>query len=404
MLFVKDRIVENSPYKVEFSLFSSLMNDEEFTSNYEICVLSMGYIDKAQDQEEEVKKLKDLGIHVVAPGQAVHSEDEYYDHLKKAMILRKWIIENEIDIMVGCVSGYDIMNFLFTCRSAPKQIYWSHGDFQYNVEGIDQRISHFKSDTQSNLYGQFHIDLLEHYLTLDVDMKVIKKERERYPRETLVLGSIGRLIKVNSDMFLAVLSKIMKKNLHVIYIAAGTGDSKGLRLKVEALGIANRFYMPGLVDAHLYGNIIDYWLSPFPFGGGTALLEYASKGKPYLIMENIEDCSNEKKLLYEGFIYLHGKKRIFALNKNDYFEVANYLINDDIGLEEVSNYVKMEYNNNNIHSSRNHLRKQNNYGVKGFLYVLNNTKINHLFSQEIKDKLELYTQAGLKYRLLQDKE
>jgi hypothetical protein len=54
------------------------------------------------------------------------------------------------------------MNFLFTCRVAPKQIYWSHGDFQYDIEGIDKKVSHFYRDNPYK-YEKFDVQILDEF-------------------------------------------------------------------------------------------------------------------------------------------------------------------------------------------------------------------------------------------------
>ncbi|WP_321777280.1 hypothetical protein [Sulfurimonas sp.] len=84
---------------------------------------------------------------------------------------------------------------------------------------------------------------------------------------------------------------------------------------MEALGLSDRFYFPGHIDAHVYAHVIDLWLTPFPFGGGRALEEYRAKGKPYVV---IYDYKGEKLNLALSF----------AKDKNDYILIANKFIHD----------------------------------------------------------------------------
>ena len=286
IVFVKDRVVKNSPYKVEYSLFYSLMNDEKFTSNYDLYVLSLGYIDKAPDQIKEIEKLRSLGIQVVAPGQIVHQEDEYYDHLKKALIIREWFIENEINIMVGCVNGYDIMNFLFTCRVAPKQIYWSHGDFQYDVDGIDKRISHFYRENPYE-YEKFDVQILDEFHKPEEEKhKAEAKEiRKRWTEDVILLGSIGRLVKLDNDEYIQTVAKILEENPNTIYLACGTGNEESIKQKLVKYNIPKeRFLFEGFVNAHVYGYIIDVYLNTFPEPSGESANEFLKKGEDKFIV------------------------------------------------------------------------------------------------------------------------
>ena len=286
IVFVKDRIVENSPYKVEYSLFHSLMNSEEFTSNYDLYVLSLAYIDKASDQIQEVEKLKNLGVQVVSPGQIVHQENEYYDHMKKALIIRDWFIQNEIDIMVGCVNGYDIMNFLFTCRVAPKQIYWSHGDFQYDIEGIDKRVSHFYRENPYE-YEKFDVQMLEEFHKPEEEKyKAEAKEiRKKWDKDTVLLGSIGRLVKLDNDEYIETVAKILEENPKSIYLACGTGNEESIKQKLVKYNVAKkRFFFEGFVNAHVYGYIIDVYLNTFPEPSGESANEFLKKGEDKFIV------------------------------------------------------------------------------------------------------------------------
>jgi len=286
IVFVKDRIVENAPFKVEYSLLTALMKDENFTNNYEAYVLSMGYIDKAHDQERELRKLRMLGLNVVSPAQFIHAKDEYYNHLEKAIILHNWFVENEIDIMVGCVSGYDIMNFLFASRSAPKQIYWSHGDFEYDVKGIDKRISHFYRDNPYK-YEKFDVSILDEFHKPNEKKYEVEAQeiRKRWSEDTIILGSIGRLIKMDNDEYISAIATILKENPNTIYLACGTGNEESIKQKLVKYNIPmDRFFFEGFVNAHVYGYIIDIYLNTFPEPSGEAVGEFLTKGEDKFVV------------------------------------------------------------------------------------------------------------------------
>jgi len=347
IVFVKDRIVENSPFKVEYSLLSALMSDEAFTQNYEPYVLSMGYIDKAPDQEVAVKKLEALGVKVLSPAQSVHDGEPYYDHLTKAMLIREWFLEHHIDIMVGCVNGYDIMNFLFVMRCASLQIYWSHGDFEYDVEGIDKRISHFLRQNPF-AYEKMSVQPLEEFHNPNEILNIEKayQLRQQWEDETIILGTIGRLVKLDNDLFISALAKILKHYPNTIYLACGTGHEESIQKRLVHFKIPKeRFVFVGFVDAHVYGHLIDLYVNTFPEPSGEALGEFMEKKGTYnvvfketpssfesdiLTLENIQEKMNSVPLfrktyfLKEGFMgdentpviaYIYDEKNTFFIEQ-----------------------------------------------------------------------------------------
>lgn len=369
---LKDRLVENSPFKVEYSLLKALMEDEEFKKKYEIKVYNMSYYEKSANDPKCERKLHDIGIEVFDGMLPFYKEGFYHSHLSKAIFMREMMLTDEIDILICAVGAYDICDFLLSTRCAPKQIYWSHGNHEYDVDGIDERISHFAPENHKYEFKKFSIPMDEEYLNPPIPQEKIDAEREKYPKDAFILGTIGRLVKVDSDEYLEAVAEIMKQNPNTIYIAAGSGDTEGIRKKVEKLGISDRFYMPGFVDAHVYGHIIELMLDTFPIGAGLAADEYAQKGKPYIMLLRKEDMSKDELTLYQQFIDKHGfgKSRFFAFDPNDYVQVANHLVKDDKGRGKLIEYIKQEKNREQKSDIAKYLEEFEYYGGKGFMELI----------------------------------
>lgn len=279
---LKERAVANSPYKVELSLLKALMQDKQFTEAYDVKIYMMGYVEHGFDDLKIIKNYQELGIEVVNVVKTILSKSIYYhSHLEKALAIRDKILKDEVDILIFSNGCYDIHDFLMVSRCAPKQIFWSHGNFQYDIEGIDKRISHFERESSFS-YEKFDVVMLEefHKPEEEKNRTLAKEIRKRWSEDTVILGSIGRLIKMDNDEYMSTIARIMSENPNTIYLACGAGNEESLKQKIIKYDIPQeRFFFEGFVNPHVYGYVIDVYLNTFPEPGGESVNEFLNKGE-----------------------------------------------------------------------------------------------------------------------------
>jgi len=324
--FIKDRIVFNSPYKVEYSLFKSLMENKEFRDNYEIIVYTFNQFEKSFDDEKCIQKLEDLGIQVNRSVDFFREDGYYNNHLEKALTLRENIIKDNIDIMIAG-GAFPIFNFLYVTRSAPLQIYYSHGNCAYDVPNIDRRVSHFEQVCKEFEWNIINIPIAKEFLVGYEDDKEkgfdiknnIKKE---FGKDVVILGTIGRFVKIDSDEYIKTISEIMRQNPNTIYLACGEGDTEGIKEKLKKYNIdEERFIFMGLVNPHVYGWVIDVWPDSFPLRQGQSKNEYIAKGGVVVFMEEyLNDTIREW--------YKNSDINVFAKDIKDYIDLISLYIND----------------------------------------------------------------------------
>jgi hypothetical protein len=325
--FLIDRLVLTSPLMVEYSLWKNLIENEEFKKNYEIYVYSMNYAEKQLENGKWIEKLKQLGINFYSPQYKFIDDKPYYNHLEKAMDLRNKMLEDKIDVLIGGF-GYAISNFLFSTRTAPKQIFWSHGNCTSEIENIDLRISHFSQECKNYEWKIFNIPIAEEFLIGSEKDKIqgqrIKEKLlTKYGKNTVILGTIGRLIKIDSDEYIKTIAKIMEQNPNTIYLACGEGNKESIKEKLKKYKIdEKRFIFTGMIEPHVYGWVIDIWPDTFPLIQGQSKNEFiAKKGCTILYQPACKINSKNYNYFFESINFSP-----LANNLNEYINKLNIVI------------------------------------------------------------------------------
>ena len=96
---LRDRIVENSPFKVEYSLIKNLLASPEFTQHYEIKIYCMSLIEKSENNPQAIAKLAQLGIETIDIGLGFNKAGFYNSHLQKALALREIMLKDEVAML-----------------------------------------------------------------------------------------------------------------------------------------------------------------------------------------------------------------------------------------------------------------------------------------------------------------
>lgn len=341
--FVYDRVVMNSLYKVFFSFLITL---KEFNNDgHEIFVYDLEYIDKTKSSKECVRNIELTGAKYVSNHALI---DDYgkglmYDHYNKSKVLRERVVQDEIDVLIAGNSREQI-SYLLATRTAPLQIFWSHGNFIFDIEGIDGRISHIHAPepgktsvvTAGYEFEYFPVKTAEFFHRPPVDRKAIEAARAKYPADAVILGSIGRMVKLESREYLDAVAAVMKEHPNSIYIACGDGYTADICKVLDEHGIRDRFYFPGMINPHIYGYVIDIYLNTFPQSGGESLNEFISKGGAFVQLQSrevSEKSTQETVIAYKDLI--EANRETMTHNGED---LLYYYINREIWT--IEGYIK----------------------------------------------------------------
>ena len=390
--FIKDRVVMNSVFQTEYSLFKLLKNDKTFNDNYEIAVYTVNYFEKSQDFDKCINMFEQIGVPYINPVIKFLKDGYYNNHYQKALQLRQTLLDDDIDIIImGGV--FPIIDFLYLSRTAPLQIYFSHGNCAFNIEGIDKRITHFRQECNEFECNLINIPITNEFLIGTAGEKeigeLLKKDYlEKYGKDTVILGTIGRLVKIDSDEYLETLSIIMKQYPNTIYLACGIGNRETIKTKLKKYNIdEKRFLFLGQINAHIYGWVIDLYLAPFPADSGQALEEFRRKGKPYVAMHSYtewylkfkEDFNQRPDSFIDRELYNEEELKRTLLNQplipeNRYsftFQTISHVLNKEDYLQVALRFLKDSELIRKSVIENQYFYKQQKYDIKPFLKVLN---------------------------------
>lgn len=288
---LRDRIVENSPFKVEYSLIKNLLASPEFTQHYEIKIYCMSLIEKSENNPQAIAKLAKLGIETIDIGLGFNKAGFYNSHLQKALALREIMLRDEVAMLISPNNGYGISDFLLASRCARVQVFWTHGNFVYDISGIDARLTHICNNQKHITHNGFSfygipVQMDKSFYNPKVPQELIADTRACYVDSSVkqpvyLFGVIGRLVKIDSLAYLRSICAILEQNPHWRFLACGLGNEGEIKQKISQINpqLLPRLFFSGYVDSAVYGHILDFWADSFPMEQGESRIEYVAKGR-----------------------------------------------------------------------------------------------------------------------------
>lgn len=393
--FVRDRIVENSPYKVEYSFLKNLLQCLEFSNQYEVRVYTMGLLEKSDDDEQVIKSYESLGIQVVNVVEAFNQQGYYNSHLSKALAIRETMIRDGVDILISPNNGYGISDFLLATRTATKQIFWSHGNFVYDLPQIDVKITHICGNSAVICHEGYEfmgvgVEMDEKFYNPQVPKNIIEEEREKFPKNKLILGVIGRLTKIDSLAYLKSVINIMCQHHQSIFLACGNGNIYEIKQKIAFLlkemqikaDFIERFYFPGYVNNAIYGHIIDFWLDSFPMEQGESRIEFCTKGGLALTLSKESKQDRQSRLntwlethfssdtsMFEPYSSLESLRQIWLEDSCVAYDMQDYISKADT-LLSLSQSQKQELSKKYLFIRKVYNGYRKKKGIRAFLNII----------------------------------
>ena len=288
---LRDRIVENSPFKVEYSLIKNLLASPEFTQHYEIKIYCMSLIEKSENNPETIAKFAALGVETIDIGLGFNKAGFYNSHLQKALALREIMLKDEVAMLISPNNGYGISDFLLASRCARVQVFWTHGNFVYDISGIDARLTHICNNQKHIIHNGFSfcgipVQMDRSFYNPNVPQELVANARVCYvdssaKQPVYLFGVIGRLVKIDSLAYLRSICAILEQNPHWSFLACGLGNEGEIKQKISQINpqLLPRFFFSGYVDSAVYGHILDFWADSFPMEQGESRIEYVAKGR-----------------------------------------------------------------------------------------------------------------------------
>ncbi len=311
----------------------------------EVWVAAFGSVDPAFAQMLQQRSIKLLEP-IVVQGQRISLSQSFPRFRQQLDALN---IHNVVWVSVPTSASYAM-----AMKLAPRQVFWSLKLHPVFVPEADAHICNGHESEDIRIYNGNPWTVATFPLTValkDNQPSDIAAFRAQFPADAVLLGTLAREEKLNSQDFLTAICTILARNPKAHYIWTGRQQPANIVSAFQAAGVASRCHFVGWVDTNLVAEALDIFLETFPFGCGVTGFQAMGHGTPLLSMRAADTLYS---LLVPPFkaddprparADLENASILTAVEPQHYVELAQRLIDDLEFREMISQREKAYYNN-----------------------------------------------------------
>jgi predicted O-linked N-acetylglucosamine transferase (SPINDLY family) len=316
--YLVQQLTVNGPYANGRNIYSLIMGHVQLdTPDVNIYVYVYGVIEKGL--------IRELSSY---PNVTIRFFGKVEGYTKKDAAIIESARRDQVDVAITELYLATPLR-LFSRRLAPVQVYFSMGFIPFDFPQVDNIFvvdSIYQKAMDYDIAPQklklIPYSLMPQFLVRTYSTPLINTEREKYPPAKIVFGALCRMEKV-SDEYLDVAARILRGVPNSILVIAGPHDKSRIVEKLHQLQLQGRVFLPGVVDAHLYGYLFSVYLETFPVPNGQAALEVLAKGVPVVRLQTQQSGT---------FELIHRDPALVARDFDQYVDIASGLANDPIRL------------------------------------------------------------------------
>ncbi len=178
-----------------------------------------------------------------------------------------------------------LASYALAMKLAPRQVFWSVKFHPLWIPEVDVHLCGGQAFETTRNYNGRDWTVSPFPLTLTPkgnDPAKVKRIREAFPADAILLGALAREEKFNSPAYLDTIGTLLARNPRAYFLWTGRHQPEVVLAAFRKHGVLDRCRFIGWVDTNLVAEALDVFLETFPFGCGITGFQSMSHGTPLL--------------------------------------------------------------------------------------------------------------------------